>query len=682
MDVFIVRPFGRARPVIKKNKDGVPEIVYFDFDNVEKALMQPAVAAAGMEGGTTLGIFESGEIKEDMFSRLLLADVVIADITIHNANVFYELGIRHALRCKTTVLVKASGFDETPFDILGYRYVDYEKDDPAAALGTLTQFLKDGPASEKKDSPVFSMLPKLAEQETERFLVMPPDFSDEVAVAAAGKQVGRLLLLASEAEFFPWKNPALRLIGQEFFRLKEVDAGRIVWEKIKGRKPTDFQANDRLATLYQRLADKELKTNTSEGMALLARSDLAVQALLSNYATLDAATRAEVYALKGRNAKTRWINAWQSSADNKKKSDALQSIFLESAFKAYESGYFENLNHYYSGINALALLTVKIALAESLPDVWGLSFESDAEAAQEITELKARRARLAASMELTLAAEKRKLEAENKTDLWLNITEADFRCLTSARPPRVAASYKQTLADAPDFAVETVTHQLKIYEQLGVLPENVQASLSAIGPVKESSLETKVHYLLFTGHMIDKAGRKEPRFPKEKEGAARQRIKEKVAEEKAKLNTDIIGISGGACGGDILFHEVCAELDIPTRLYLALPADPFKVESVNFAGPAWTERFDALYKNKNIPHAILCDTRELPAWLQKKKGYSIWERNNLWLLNSALVNGGLYMTLIALWDGQGGDGPGGTQHMVKEAEARGAKTIVIDTKTL
>src|SRR3954470_15170199 len=128
--VFIVRPFGNNRPVIKKNKEGNPEIVFFDFDKVESVLINPAIDALGLGGGTTLKIFETGEIKEDMFSQLLTADIVIADITIHNANVFYELGIRHSLRQKTTVLIKCQGYDETPFDIIGYKYIDYQKDDP------------------------------------------------------------------------------------------------------------------------------------------------------------------------------------------------------------------------------------------------------------------------------------------------------------------------------------------------------------------------------------------------------------------------------------------------------------------------------------------------------------------------------------------------------------------------
>ena len=48
-------------------------------------------------------------------------------------------------------------------------------------------------------------------------------------------------------------------------------------------------------------------------------------------------------------------------------------------------------------------------------------------------------------------------------------------------------------------------------------------------------------------------------------------------------------------------------------------------------------------------------------------------RNNLWELNSAMVNGGMNMTLVALWDGKGGDAAGGTEHMVQEANDRGAK---------
>jgi hypothetical protein len=77
-------------------------------------------------------------------------------------------------------------------------------------------------------------------------------------------------------------------------------------------------------------------------------------------------------------------------------------------------------------------------------------------------------------------------------------------------------------------------------------------------------------------------------------------------------------------------------------------------------------------------------SRELPDWLHDKPGYTVWQRNNLWMLHRALsIAGGSYVTLIALWDGSGqGDGPGGTADMVQTARSRGAKLRHIDTKQL
>src|SRR5687768_9164732 len=96
---FIVRPFGK-RKVNQKDSNGNLNTVEFDFDKVQEKLIDPAFVQAGLSGGTTGKIFEAGSIHEDMFTQLLMADLVIADVSIHNANVFYELGIRHALRDK------------------------------------------------------------------------------------------------------------------------------------------------------------------------------------------------------------------------------------------------------------------------------------------------------------------------------------------------------------------------------------------------------------------------------------------------------------------------------------------------------------------------------------------------------------------------------------------------------
>src|SRR3977135_2535061 len=93
MRAFIIRPFGTRKGI--------------DFDAVENKLIGPALRSIGAEGGTTAEIIEAGNIRIDMFQQLLIADLVIADITTNNPNAFYELGIRHALQEKRTFLIRA-----------------------------------------------------------------------------------------------------------------------------------------------------------------------------------------------------------------------------------------------------------------------------------------------------------------------------------------------------------------------------------------------------------------------------------------------------------------------------------------------------------------------------------------------------------------------------------------------
>ena len=105
MRVFVVRPFGE--------KDGI------DFERVERELIQPALVRLGtlgieVTGGTTAEINRAGNIREDMFRLLVVADLVIADVSIHNANVFYELGIRHALRPRHTFMIRSATTHKYP----------------------------------------------------------------------------------------------------------------------------------------------------------------------------------------------------------------------------------------------------------------------------------------------------------------------------------------------------------------------------------------------------------------------------------------------------------------------------------------------------------------------------------------------------------------------------------------
>lgn len=679
MDAFIIRPFG-TKEVVKRDKNtGSVTTVAFNFDAVESTLIAPALAAVNLTGGTTGNIFEAGDIREDMFSLLLLADVVIADITIHNANAFYELGIRHAFRKQKTILLKCPGFDETPFDVLGYRYVSYPKDDPAAALPDLIAALKATLAADRTDSPVFKVLPWLKATDTEQFLIVPKDFRQEVDRYISGRQTDRLALLAEEVRGFPWEILALRLIAEGQFQLKAFEGARQTWVQVLNRNPSDLAANDRLSTIYSRLAESAV--SAVQRADYLALSDQAIAQLLDNMSALEPGKKAEIYSLRARNAKVRWIASWTSkSTDTERQVAALVSPCLKQAYEDYERGFNEDLNHFYSGSNALGFLSVLIALAEANPDTWELEFESAGEAQQVLKTYKDRHQTLGTVVVASVGAAQRRLLQLGKEDPWVAVALADVHCLLEKRAERVGLLYRKALCALKGFNLDSARRQLLMYRQLGLLSANVDAALRQFPADTEAVAVAKTHHLLFTGHMIDKKGRIQPRFPANKEASARQAIYKAVVQQQRKITGPLLGLAGGACGGDILFHEVCRELGIPTLLLLALPRDQFIAESVQFAGPDWVERFDALYAN--LPTEILADSKELPGWLRKKPGYSIWERNNLWMLHKALANGGQLMSLIALWDGQPGDAGGGTEHMVNQAQARGARTVVIDVNVL
>src|ERR1041385_8652495 len=87
-----------------------------DLDKSYRNIIKPAVKDAGLECIRADEIVHSGLIDVPMYDQLLNADVVVADLSTSNKNAFYELGIRHALRPYTTVVIAENGM-KAPFDV-------------------------------------------------------------------------------------------------------------------------------------------------------------------------------------------------------------------------------------------------------------------------------------------------------------------------------------------------------------------------------------------------------------------------------------------------------------------------------------------------------------------------------------------------------------------------------------
>ncbi len=654
MRAFIIRPFG--------TKAGI------DFDKVDAELIAPALERLKLEGGTTGKVIEAGNIREDMFQLLLVSDIVVADISIDNVNAYYELGVRHALREKRTFLIRATGMaTDVPFDLRTDRYLPYDPAAPGNTLEALCAGLQATLASERQDSPVFRVLPELREQDRSRFLPIPREFREEVEYAAKSKMRGKLALLGQEAKGSLWESEGLRLVGREQFNTKAYEAAAATLEDLRAIDALDREANLLLGTLYQRSGD-------------LPRSEEALRRVI-NHPDTSAKDRAEAWSLLGRNLKTAWRDGWKALPPETRRARALDSPLLMQSYEAYSKGFRQDLNHFYSGLNALAMLTTAMELAAALPETWSDRFSGEDEALRKKNELQGQRQTLVGAVELSIDVSKQRDEQASTPDPWVKVSLADFRFLTADRPGPVVRAYQDAVEGQPDFVGDSVRGQLRLYQELDLLTEKVNRVLAVLAPpAPASATPAAPRTILFTGHQVDAPGRQEPRFPADKEPLARAAIREAVLREAAGPG-GAVGLAGAASGGDILFHEVCAELGIATVLYLALPPEQYVKESVAPAGGDWIRRFWAI-KDRFPAAPILARSADLPGWLQHQESYSIWQRNNLWMLNEALAAGARNLTVLALWNGKQGDGPGGTADMIEIARARGAETRVLDTNAV
>jgi hypothetical protein len=179
--------------------------------------------------------------------------------------------------------------------------------------------------------------------------------------------------------------------------------------------------------------------------------------------------------------------------------------------------------------------------------------------------------------------------------------------------------------------------------------------------------------VLFSGHMIDAPGRKTPRFPPDKEGVAAEASAGALAE--IGVTAGDLAICGGACGGDLLFAEACLAHGMKLELYLPFDEPTFLTNSVDFANANWRERYLSA-KSQATLHVMPDELGPMQA------DDNPYERINQWMLESAVRFGGGRIAFICLWNGQGGDGPGGAQHFMEQARRETTRIYWLDTRHL
>src|SRR5262245_49398789 len=434
---FVIRPFGK-----KKHSAGKE----FDFEAIHARVIGSAHTTNGFDGSTTAEIIDAGNIREDMFSLILEADLIVCDITILNANVFYELGIRHALRRKHTLLIKHTGSaDSPPFDLLTDRYLAYDLGDTAAST-KLTQTIEATMLSERRaDSPIFNMLPDLPEADPSVAQLVPLDFRQEVDRARAVKSKGWLRLLAQDVRGRRFERPGLQLIARRQWDLRDYTGARQSLESITKVLPDDVEANLVLANVYERLARETEKPDPG----LLALSDQAIERVLG---ARDAARkdRVEALALQGRNQKTRWRVEFADVHDVAERRSAAMTESLRKCFDAYRDAFRTDLNHFWSGLAALQMGSIFLELSEG-NDTWKSTFDDDGQAdryrqdlVQDVDQL---RAVVAASTDAALL----RLAQSDPDRIWAEVSKPDGLFLIEKDDQRVVTRYRDAIPSDKPF---------------------------------------------------------------------------------------------------------------------------------------------------------------------------------------------------------------------------------------
>jgi MAP3K TRAFs-binding domain len=328
-----------------------------DLDQSYISLIKPAVEAARLKCIRADEIVHSGLIDVPMYEQLLNADVVVADVSTSNRNALYELGVRHALRPYTTVIVaeemmmKSPTFDLSHIVIRKYRHLGEdigvsEAKRFTAELTAAIQSIMAMKPEHRGDSPVYKFIERLT----------PPSISAAIRAAVPA---------ASSTE-----NVAGTATPVHSELIQRVDEARTKGDWVKARMLLEEIRDMRRAGASETSAGQQVEN--PEDPDVLQR--LALATYKSKYPTSEEALKAARDLLKLLEPQTtndtETLGLW-GSVHKRLWELTKDSNYLDEAVRAYERGFYLRNDHY-NGINYAYLLNERaahpIGFAEAVAD--------------------------------------------------------------------------------------------------------------------------------------------------------------------------------------------------------------------------------------------------------------------------------------------------------------------------
>ena len=378
---FIAMPFGQ------RQADGMS----IDFNEIHTYLHQGA-EAAGLEAIRADFEPSGGFIHKPMIERLLVAEYVIADLTLANPNVTYEVGVRHGATARASLLVCAEPFLKSlPFDFKPLRVLPYtlsetgslpanSGDKLAGAVRTALTAARSGQL--QVDNPILQITAwkpagSIEHSKTDVFLErlqftgeLGKRIKSAIAIKNAEEATARLTEIEEEVVGLPPDVTQVHsaLIGVYLGYREKKAYQRMV--SLFHRFPRELQqtavAREQCALALNRLA---------EGFTKAGDQVTADQFRTDAISTLDeipaASVTSETFGIRGRIYKG-WHDALRSTAGDE---DLRAQAMLQRAIDTYEQGLRADLRDYFPGVNAVTLRLLrgseedKLALNTLLPVV-------------------------------------------------------------------------------------------------------------------------------------------------------------------------------------------------------------------------------------------------------------------------------------------------------------------------
>lgn len=148
---FVIMPYGERTDVAGVN---------VDFDRIYREILCPTIESLSIDSVRCDEIDEAGHIHRRMFEQIWRSEVAVVDLSLLNPNVFYELGMRHALRRSVTVLIRRKGTN-VPFNLANLSVLEYVETDAKSLADfkrKLVRYIKAGLEDRHTDNVVSEVL--------------------------------------------------------------------------------------------------------------------------------------------------------------------------------------------------------------------------------------------------------------------------------------------------------------------------------------------------------------------------------------------------------------------------------------------------------------------------------------------------------------------------------------------